>query len=54
MVFEMFDKILLKTGEIAYLVEIFDNGKAFIADINKPDGKIETDFIRPDQIEKKL
>ena len=31
----MYDKVLLKDGHYAYIVEIFDNGKAFIADIDK-------------------
>ena len=51
---EMFDKVLLKTGETAFVVEVFDNGKAYEMDINKKDGKILTDTIWPEQIEKKL
>lgn len=51
---ERFDKGLLKTGEMAFIVEIFDNGAAYEMDINKKDGKIVTDTVWPDQIEKKL
>lgn len=51
---EMFDKVLLKTGETAYIVEIFDDGTAYEMDINKKDGRIETDTIWSDQIERKL
>ena len=51
---EMFDKVLLKTGETAFIVEIFDDGAAYERDINKKDGKTVTDTVWPDQIEKKL
>lgn len=51
---EMFDKVLLKTGETAFIVEIFDDGAAYEMDINKKDGKIVTDTVWADQIEKKL
>lgn len=51
---EMFDKVLLNTGETAYVVEIFDGGVAYEMDINKKDGKIVTDTIWPNQIEKRL
>lgn len=50
----MFDKVLLKTGETAYIVEIFGGGSAYEMDINKEDGKIVTDTVWPDQIERKL
>jgi len=51
---EMFDKVLLKTGETAYIVEIYGDHEAYEMDIDKQDGKIETDTIWPDQIERKL
>ena len=51
---KMFDKVLLKNGETAFVVEIFDDGAAYEMDINKKDGKIVTDAVWPDQIEKKL
>lgn len=51
---QMFDKILLKTGEIAYIVEIYEQGVAYEADIDKPDGSIETDTIKHSDIEKIL
>ena len=50
----MFDKILLKTGEIAYIVEIYEQGVAYEADIDKADGSIKTDTIRHKDIEKIL
>lgn len=42
---KMFDKVLLKTGETAYIVEIYNNGEAYEMDINKSDGRIVTDTI---------
>ena len=51
---QMFDKILLKTGEIAYIVEIYEQGVAYEADIDKADGSIETDTIRHSDIERVL
>lgn len=52
--FEMFDKVLLKSGETAYIVEIFNDGEAYEMDITKKDGRMVTDTVWPDQIEKKL
>lgn len=49
----MFDKILLKGGETAYIVEIFDNGKAFLADIDRTDGT-ETDVVYLEDIDRIL
>lgn len=51
---KMFDKVLLKTGETAFIVEIFDNGAAYEMDINKENGKIVTDTVWPEQIDKKV
>lgn len=50
---KQYDKVLLKDGDTAYIVEVFDGGKAFIADIDRKDGT-ETDWITPDKIEKVL
>lgn len=52
--YKMFDQVLLKTGETAYIVEIYDSGKAYEMDIDKQDGKIITDTVFPEQIERKL
>lgn len=51
---EMFDKVLLKTGETAFIVDIYDEGKAYEMNINTNTGKIVTDTVWSDQIEKKL
>ena len=48
---KQYDKVLLKDGSTAYIVEIFDGGKAFIADIDRSGGT-ETEWVKPDQIEK--
>lgn len=47
-----FDKVLLKTGETAYIVEIYEQGVAYEADIDKVDGTVETDTIKHADIEK--
>lgn len=48
---ELYDKVLLKSGENATIVEIFDDGKAFIADIGRKTGT-ETEWLKPEDIEK--
>lgn len=50
---ELYDKVLLKSGEMAYIVEIFDGGKLYLADIDKQDGT-ETDWLTPEEIEEIL
>lgn len=50
----MFTKVLLTSGRTAYIVEIFDNGKAFLADIDLDDGEVDTDLIYPKDIKKIL
>ena len=49
-----YDKVLLKTGEIAYIVEVWEQGVAYEADIDKKDGTIETDTVKREDIEKIL
>lgn len=51
---KLFDKVLLKTGETAYIVEVYNSGEAYEMDIDKQDGSIKTDTVWPDQIQKKL
>lgn len=51
---EMYNKVLLKSGETAYVVEIYENGTAYEMDIDKLDGSIKTDTVWPEEIEKKL
>lgn len=49
---KLYDKVLLKTGETAYIVEIYEQGVAYEADIDKEDGSIDTDTIYSKNIEK--
>lgn len=48
---KQYDRVLLKDGHKASIVEIFDNGKAFLADIDK-DGDTFTEEIQANEIEK--
>lgn len=48
---KQYDRVLLKDGNKAYIVEIFDDGKAFLADIDR-NGDTDTDEITIDEIEK--
>ncbi|MDO4920934.1 MAG: hypothetical protein Q4E64_03785 [Phascolarctobacterium sp.] len=50
---KQYDKVLLKDGNVAYIVEIFEEGKAFLADIDK-DGDTYTEDILITDIEKTL
>lgn len=49
----MYDRVLLKNGLEATIVEIFGDGACFIADIDTPQGT-ETDDVYPEDIEKVL
>lgn len=48
---EQYDRVKLKNGHEASVVEIFDDGKAFIVDIDK-DGDTFTEEIELSEIEK--
>ena len=48
---QLYDKVKLKTGETAYIVEVYERGVAYEADIDKADGSIETDTIKHSDIE---
>ena len=50
---KQYDKVLLKDGDTAFIVEIFGEGKAFLADIKRKSGT-ETDWLKPDEIKKIL
>lgn len=49
----LYDRVLLKDGSKASIVEIFEDGKAFLADIDR-NGDTDTDEISIDEIEKVL
>ena len=46
---EEFDKVRLRTGETASIVEVYNDGEAYEAGIDR-DGDIETDTIWPEDI----
>ena len=46
---EEFDKVRLRSGLTASIVEILGNGEAFLADVDYDDD-IETEFIHPEDI----
>lgn len=49
-----FDKVLLKTGETAYIVDILKPGLAYVVDIDKADGDTETEIIEQKDIDRLL
>lgn len=49
---KQYDRVLLKDGHEASIVEVFDDGKAFLADIDKDD--TYTEEIQYNEIEKIL
>ena len=53
---KLFDKVLLKNGKTAHIVEIYEHGKAYEADILVDDSgeylDYETETIRPEDIDK--
>jgi len=47
---ELYQKIKLKSGEYAHIVEIYEDGIAYEADIYSKDGKTRTDTIKHSDI----
>lgn len=50
---KLYDKVLLKNGNTAFIVEICEEDKFFIADIDTKTGTI-TDDLKIEEIEKVL
>lgn len=48
----LFDKVKLKDGRTASIVEIYEQGVAYEADIEMEDGEFDTDTIKHEEIEK--
>ena len=46
----MFQKVKLKSGEYAHIVEIYEDGVAYEADIYSSDGETRTDTIKHSDI----
>jgi hypothetical protein len=51
---EIYQKIRLKDGRFGHIVEIFNDGEAYMADIAMPDGEFETETIFPKDIKSVL
>jgi len=47
---KLYQKIKLKNGEYAHIVEIYEDGVAYEADIYSTDGKTRTDTIKHSDI----
>ncbi len=47
---ELYDKIRLKNGKTAHIVEVYEQGTAYEADIDDGDGEYTTDTIKHDDI----
>ena len=54
MLISEFDKVLLKTGETAYIADVISEGVAYVVDIDKADGDTDTKIIEHGDIEKVL
>lgn len=50
MTIKEFDKVLLKSGEEAYIADILKAGVAYVVDIDKADGTVETEIIEEKNI----
>jgi len=46
MLIELYDKIRLKSGKPAHIVEVYEQGVAYEADIDDGDGEYTTDTIK--------
>lgn len=49
-----FDKVQLKSGETAYIADVLKAGVAYVVDVDKVDGKIETEVIEQKDIKRVL
>ena len=47
---EMYQKIRLKSEKVGYVVEIFNDGEAYMVDIKQDDGEYELETVRPQDI----
>ncbi|MCL2224349.1 MAG: hypothetical protein FWB96_05220 [Defluviitaleaceae bacterium] len=48
---KQFQKVRLKSGKEAVIIEILEQGKAFLADVEISDGEYETDEIHSRDIQ---
>ena len=47
---DMFQKIRLKDGRSGHIIEIFNDGEAYMVDLKADDGEYDQETIRPDNI----
>ena len=52
MIIKEFDKVLLKSGKTAYIADVIIADVAYVVDIDKSDGSIETEIIEYNDIER--
>ena len=52
MKYKQYNKVVLKTGEVAVIVEVLGNGVSYVADIEKESGT-DTEFIDLSDIKQK-
>ena len=51
---KLFQKIKLKTGEIADIVDILKDGEAYVVDIYEPNSEFRTETIKHSDIASKI
>ena len=51
MTIKMYDKVLLKDGRTASIVEIFKDGEAYLVDVDLPDNEWDTIDVKYSDIE---
>jgi ribosomal protein L21E len=50
MTLDMYQKIRLHNGKTGHVIEIFNNGEAYMVDIQTGDGEYDQVTVRPDDI----
>ncbi len=51
---KQYSRVLLTDGRTAYIVEIFEEDKVFLADVDLEDGEVSIEEIRIDDIKQVL
>jgi len=50
MMLEMYQKVYLKNGKKGHIIEIFNEGEAFMVDVKREDGGYDQDTVYPSEI----
>lgn len=45
MIIKEYDKVLLRTGEMAVITDVLKSESVYVADIDKKDGSIQSSFV---------